>query len=107
MHLFIEWPTFSRYREDYFDDDTLSELQSYLVAQPTAGDVVPGTGGVRKLRWARAGMGKRGGVRVLYYLPDAKGRIWLLTVYAKSASENIPNELLNELRKVADHAEID
>ena len=75
MHLFIELPTFSRYREDYFDDDTLSELQSYLVAQPTAGDVVPGTGGVRKLRWARAGMGKRGGVRVLYYLQDAKGRI--------------------------------
>ena len=107
MHLFIELPTFSRYREDYFDDDALSELQSYLVAQPTAGDVVPGTGGVRKLRWARAGMGKRGGVRVLYYLQDAKGRIWLLTVYAKSARENIPNELLNELRKVADHAEID
>ena len=59
------------------------------------------------MRWARAGMGKRGGVRVLYYLQDAKGRIWLLTVYAKSARENIPNELLNELRKVADHAEID
>ena len=100
-------PLFSRYREDYFDDDALLELQGYLLAQPTAGDVVPGTGGVRKLRWARAGMGKRGGVRVLYYLQDAKGRIWLLTVYAKSARENIPNELLNELRKVADHAEID
>ena len=107
MHLFIELPAFSRYREDYFDDDALLELQGYLLAQPTAGDVVPGTGGVRKLRWARAGMGKRGGVRVLYYLQDAKGRIWLLTVYAKSARENIPNELLNELRKVADHAEID
>ena len=107
MHLFIELPTFSRYREDYFDDDALLELQGYLLAQPAAGDVVPGTGGVRKLRWARAGMGKRGGVRVLYYLQDAKGRIWLLTVYAKSARENIPNELLNELRKVADHAEID
>ena len=75
IHLFIELPAFSWYREDYFDDDALGELQSYLLAQPTAGDVVPGTGGVRKLRWARAGMGKRGGVRVLYYLQDAKGRI--------------------------------
>ena len=64
MHFFIELPTFSRYREGYFDDDALLELQGYLLAQPTAGDVVPGTGGVRKLRWARAGMGKRGGVRV-------------------------------------------
>ena len=43
MHLFIELPTFSRYREDYFDDDALLELQGYLLAQPTAGDVVPGT----------------------------------------------------------------
>jgi hypothetical protein len=78
-----------------------------LLAQPTFGDVVPGTGGVRKLRWSRTGMGKRGGVRVLYYVQDAKGRIWLLTVYAKSAKENVANELLNDLRKVADHAEID
>ncbi len=107
MHLFIELPTFSRYREDYFDDSALLDLQTYLIEQPTAGDVVPGTGGVRKLRWSRAGMGKRGGLRVLYYVQDAKGRIWLLTVYAKSARENIPNELLNELRKVADHADID
>ncbi len=107
MHLFIELPTFSRYREDYFDDSALLDLQNYLIEQPTAGDLVPGTGGVRKLRWSRAGMGKRGGLRVLYYVQDAKGRIWLLTVYAKSARENIPNELLNELRKVAEHAEID
>ncbi len=107
MHLFIELPAFSRYREDYFDDRAFHELQGHLLSQPMAGELVPGTGGVRKLRWSRAGMGKRGGVRVLYYVQDAKGRIWLLTVYAKSARENIPNELLNELRKVADHAQID
>ena len=52
-------------------------------------------------------MGKRGGVRVLYYVQDAKGRIWLLTVYAKSARENIAAVTLNLLREMADHAKID
>ena len=61
---------------------------------------------MRKLRWSRAGMGKRGGVRVLYYVQDKLGRIWLLTVYAKSARENIDVSTLNALREVADHAEI-
>ena len=107
MQVFVELPPFSRYREDYLDDDAFRELQSHLLTQPFSGDVIPGTGGVRKLRWSRAGMGKRGGVRVVYYVQDAKGRIWLLTVYAKSAKENVATALLNELRKVADHAEID
>ncbi|GAB4273773.1 MAG: hypothetical protein Kow0065_22410 [Methylomicrobium sp.] len=73
---------------------------------PTLGRVVPGTHGVRKLRWVRPGIGKRSGVRVLYYIQDAKGRIWLLTVYAKSARENIAASTLNALREIADHAEI-
>jgi len=61
---------------------------------------------VRKVRWSRKGMGKRGGVRVLYYVQDLQGRIWLLTVYAKSARENIATSTLNALREVADHADI-
>lgn len=65
-----------------------------------------GTHGVRKLRWSRSGRGKRGGLRVLYYVQDALGRIWLLTVYAKSARENIAASTLNLLREIADHAEI-
>lgn len=67
---------------------------------------MPGTHGVRKLRWVRPGIGKRSGVRVLYYIQDTKGRIWLLTVYAKSARENIAASTLNALREIADHAEI-
>lgn len=107
MHTFIELPSFTRYAEDYFNDGELAELQIHLSKNATAGDVVPGSGGVRKLRWARAGMGKRGGVRVLYYVQDSKGRIWLLTVYAKSAQENISVATLNLLREFADHAEIE
>ncbi len=68
---------------------------------------MPATGGVRKLRWSRPGMGKRGGLRVLYYVQDTKGRIWLLTVYAKSARKNIASTTLNTLREIVDHADID
>ncbi len=106
MYTFIELPIFSRFAADYFTDAELAELQSAIAKNPTLGDVVPGTHGVRKLRWSRQGMGKRGGVRVLYYVQDAQGRIWLLTVYAKSAQENIAASTLNALREIADHAEI-
>jgi hypothetical protein len=107
MYTFIELPVFTRYAADYFGDGELAELQATLAKNPELGDVVPGTHGVRKLRWSRAGIGKRGGVRVLYYVQDAHGRIWLLTVYAKSARENIAASTLNALREIADHAEID
>ena len=107
MYTFVELPVFTRYAEDYFSDEEMADLQRYLSKNAKAGDVVPGTGGVRKLRWSRAGMGKRGGVRILYYVQDTKGRIWLLTVYAKSARENIPASTLNLLREMADHAEIE
>lgn len=106
MYTFIELPIFTRHSMDYFSDDSLAELQTSLAKDPNQGDAVPGTRGVRKLRWSRAGMGKRGGVRVLYYVQDKLGRIWLVTVYAKSARENIDVSTLNALREVADHAEI-
>lgn len=106
MRMFIELTTFSKYREDYFTDDQFAELQRALDADPAAGDVVPGTGGVRKLRWGRSGMGKRGGLRVLYYVQDQAGRIWLLTVYSKSARENISSSTLNTLREIVDATEI-
>jgi hypothetical protein len=74
MHTFIELPIFTRYAVDYFDDGELAELQKALAKNPESGTVVPGTHGVRKLRWSRSGMGKRGGLRVLYYVQDALGR---------------------------------
>jgi hypothetical protein len=106
MFTFIELPAFSRYRDDYFTEDSFSELQQYLNKSPEAGDLIPNTGGVRKLRWMRAGMGKRGGLRIIYYFQCRKGLIWLLIVYSKSASENISSRTLRALREVADNAEI-
>lgn len=106
MHTFIELPIFTKYAPDYFSAEDLVALQVAISSRPDQGDVVPGTRGVRKLRWSRAGTGKQGGVRVLYYAQDALGRIWLLTVYAKSARENIAASTLNALREIAENAQI-
>jgi hypothetical protein len=107
MFTFVELPTFAKYREDYLGDADFAALQAHLMQQPASGDVVQGTGGVRKLRWSRGGMGKRGGLRVIYYVQDRKGRIWLITLYAKSARDNIAAATLRRYREAIDHAEID
>lgn len=70
---FIETPLFSRVVERYLSDDDYAELQVYLSEHPEAGDVIRASGGVRKLRWAVQGRGKRGGVRIIYYLKLAQG----------------------------------
>ena len=67
MQTVAETPTFSRQAERLFDEDEKSELISFLAENPTAGDVIPETGGVRKVRFAASGKGKRGGARVIYY----------------------------------------
>lgn len=107
MFTFIELTSFSRVRDDYFDDDGFAEFQRYLASNPAAGDLVQETGGVRKVRWGRAGSGKRGGLRVIYYVQDRLGRIWLMTVYAKSTRENIAVKTLLKLKELIDHAQID
>jgi hypothetical protein len=72
---------------------------SYLALTPDAGDVVPSTGGVRKVRWSRPGAGKRGGVRVVYFNRLVDGEIWLLLIYSKSVRDNVPAELLKQLKQ--------
>lgn len=74
-------------------------LQSFLLQYPEAGKIVPGTGGVRKVRWAISGRGKSGGVRVIYYLKRQDDEIWLLTIYSKSEVENIPSHVLRQIAK--------
>lgn len=96
---FIEAPLFTRRVHEYLNDDEYAALQWALALRPEAGAIIPGSGGIRKLRWAGKGRGKRGGLRVIYYWRDHKGEIWLLTLYAKNEAENIPLHLLRELRK--------
>ena len=102
MFEFIETPFFTKALDRYLDDDEYRELQSHLVKHPESGKVVPGSGGVRKIRWAAEGRGKRGGLRVIYYLRLARGHIWMLTIYGKSVSENIPAHVLKSMKEAID-----
>jgi len=81
----VELSTFSRYRPDYLDDEGFRGLQETMMKNPEAGDVIEGTGGLRKLRYSdkRRGKGKRDGLRVIYYWWDGGAQFWLFTLYDK------------------------
>jgi hypothetical protein len=100
MFTFVESAAFERHRPAYLDDDDYAEFQQFLVQNPTAGAVVPGSGGVRKVRWSRPGMGKRGGLRFIYYVHSSPEEIWLLTLYAKAKLDNVPGKILKQLLEV-------
>jgi hypothetical protein len=87
---------------EYLTDEEYSALQHTLIARPDAGAVIPGSGGVRKLRWAAAGRGKRGGYRVIYFVRQVHGVIWMLTMYPKNVTDNIPAHVLRQIRKEVD-----
>ena len=96
--VFVESRVFERYLPNYLSDDEFAGLQLTLRDNPTAGAVIPGSGGIRKLRWRRQGMGKRGGVRIIYYL-HRPNTTWLLTIYAKGEAASIPAHLLRAIRR--------
>ena len=92
---FIEAPAFTRYLPEYLSEDGYGQLQARLAANPDIGDLMPGTGGFQKMRWAdvRRGKGRRGGLRVIYYHFASDHQIWLMTLYDKDeASDLTANE---------------
>ena len=104
MYTVIETPTFVRLAGDYWNDEDRTGFINFIAGDPEAGDVVPGSGGVRKVRWGSAGRGKRGGVRVIYFNRLTNGEIWLLLVYGKSVRENIPAHVLRQIKEEIENA---
>ena len=100
--IFIETTIFTKLLPKYLTDDEYRVFQWYLLFNPEAGDIVRGSGGVRKVRWAPEGKGKRGGVRIMYYWKKSDNEIWLLTLYSKSERATIPGHIL---KKIAEEIE--
>jgi mRNA-degrading endonuclease RelE of RelBE toxin-antitoxin system len=96
--VFVETPIFNRRVQRHMADDEYAEMQAFLVERPGAGSIIRGSGGIRKLRWAGSGRGKRGGMRVGYYWWVAGERITLLMVYPKSERDDLTASQLRELR---------
>lgn len=105
MYTIIETPLFSADARGIWSEDERGAFCAWLAANPEAGEVIPGSGGCRKLRWARAGMGKRGGARVIYYNQLASGVIWLLVIYAKAVRGNIPAHILKAIKQEIEHGQ--
>jgi hypothetical protein len=97
---FIETSGFSKIRENYFDDSQFNMLQLYLMDRPDAGNIIKGSGGIRKLRWGLQGQGKRGGVRVIYYWITKDNQILFLTAYAKSKASDLSQNAIKAMREI-------
>lgn len=96
-----ETALFVRQAEEIWDDAERGAFVEYIAQNPEAGDVIPDTGGVRKVRWVRAGTGKRGGVRVVYFYHDRNRPLYLLMVYAKARREDLTADEKKAVRKLA------
>ena len=99
MFTVIESSIFIKYAKDVWADEERIEFINWIAINPLAGDVIPNSGGCRKVRWSRRGVGKRGGARVIYFTHLEVGKIGLLIVYSKSKFDNLPAEFLVQLKK--------
>ena len=94
---FIETSIFSKQIHELFDDESYRELQKILLYRPDSGDVIPGSGGLRKIRWAGSNRGKRGVTRIIYYHLHTDGIILMLYAYAKNAKEDLTRIQIQKL----------
>ncbi|MBF8287475.1 MAG: toxin [Candidatus Rokubacteria bacterium] len=106
--IFVELPVFERHRAEYLDDEAFSSLQRELMHNPAAGEVIEGTGGLRKMRLAdkRRGKGKRGGLRVVYYWWEPGMQFWLFTLYNKDEMADLTSQQRKALKAMI-KAELD
>jgi hypothetical protein len=102
MHTVIETPTFQRTAKVFWGEEDIAEFVEFIATNALQGDVIPGTKSLRKLRWARPGMGKRGGARVIYFVRTAAGEVVLVVAYAKGSADALPLAFLNRLKEFYD-----
>jgi hypothetical protein len=98
MLTIVETPTFVADADRVWSEGERLAFFAWIAADPEAGDVISGSGGCRKVRWSRAGIGKRGGARVIYFVRTVSGELWMLVAYSKRVRGNIPAHLLREIR---------
>ncbi len=99
MFTVVETPLFEKQWPLYWSEEERGEFAAYIAGSPGAGDVIPQSGGIRKVRWRRAGTGKSGGVRVIYFTRTAEEEVVLLLLYAKAKTDNISGPKLKEIRR--------
>jgi hypothetical protein len=100
--VFIETPVFTKHVIEALTDEQYGLLQGFLVARPDAGNLIKGGSGIRKLRWALSGRGKRGGVRVIYFWRVSESQILMLTMYAKNEQANLTLLQVKQLAKLVE-----
>lgn len=95
---FVETRLFTRLVTEFFSDEEYTRIQLELMKDPVAGQVIRGSGGVRKLRWAAHDRGKRGGFRIVYFVRHPDAIFWMLTLYPKNVLDTIPGQVLKKIR---------
>jgi hypothetical protein len=100
MITIVELPEFIRKSEKLLDEEEIDRLIRYLSLNPKAGVLIKGTGGIRKLRWSRKGMGKSGGTRIIYFFYNEDIPVFLLTAFGKNEKQNLSKSERNELAKI-------
>jgi hypothetical protein len=103
MYTIVETPTFQEDARKIWSEQERGAFCAWLAANPETGTVIPGSGGCRKVRWAITGTGKRGGARIIYYNRLENAEIWLLVIYTKNVTGNIPAHILKSIREAIEH----
>ena len=98
----VETRAFTARIGDLFDHEQYRRLQMHLLRHPTAGSLIPGTGGLRKIRWSASGRGKRGGARVIYFPHQPSNRLLMLFAFAKNEQSDLTAKQMSILRNVVE-----
>ena len=102
MQTIVELPEFQKRASNLFTDEEKLSIINYLARHPMAGDILQGTGGIRKLRWSAQGRGKSGGARVVYFYHNGTMPLFLLTVFGKGEKANLSKAERNDLARLTD-----